>query len=72
MKKYWFNVVEEAVLNPDYAGYRAARVEVFENDSTYAIYEARVLLPTEFFDDFYELFDLKESDLMPRIIWEAK
>jgi hypothetical protein len=71
-KRYSFNVVEQMVLNPDYRGYRSARIEVTDNqaDSPYPIYEASVLLPEEFFDDFVELFDFKDADLMPYIRWD--
>jgi len=74
MKRYWFSVVEEAVLNTEYRGYRGGRIEVFDltNDSSYSIYEARFLLPEEFMEDFYEMWDGRESDLMPMIRWEVE
>ena len=70
-KRYSFSVIEEAVLNPVYSGYRGGRVEVFDRRKRdgYAILEARFLLPSEFFDAFYELWDGKESDLMPFVNW---
>lgn len=73
-KRFFFNVVESVVMNPDYEGFRMARIEVLDSqsDSPYASYEAYVRLPEEFFDAFVKLFDWKESDLMPRIVWEAK
>lgn len=72
-KRYWFSCVEEMVMNPDYKGYSAFRVEVFdrESDSQYAVYEASFLIPEEFFDRLRDVFDGKESDLMPRIIWNV-
>lgn len=71
-KRYWFSVVEEAVLNVDFKGFRAARIEVYDtqSESPYASYEARALLPEELFDVFYELFDGKETDVMPYIRWD--
>jgi len=72
-KRYSFSVVEEAVLNPAFKGFRGGRIEVYDrrNKSGYAVYEARFLLPNEFFDGFYELWDGKESNLMPKITWEV-
>lgn len=74
MPRYFFSVVESAVLNPDFKGFRMARIEVTdeESDSHYPIYEAYVLLPEEFMDGFREVFDFKESDLMPTIMWNCK
>lgn len=74
MKRYFFSVIEEMVLNPDFAGYRAGRIEVTDNLSKSAypvVYEARFLVPEEFYEGFRAVFDFKESDLMPRITWEA-
>jgi hypothetical protein len=62
------------VMNPKYRGYSAFRVEVFdrESDSPYAVYEASFLVPEHLFHDLREAIDGKESDLMPRIIWDFK
>lgn len=70
--RYFFSVVEECVMNPDYEGYRGGRVEVYDeqNNSGYAIYEARFLIPEEFFETFREMFDCKYSNLMPMIKWD--
>lgn len=64
-KRFWFNCVEEAVLNPKFLGFRYFRVEVFDRKSKsgYAIYEGRFLLPEELFDKFYNLLDGYETDL---------
>ena len=74
MKRYQFSCIEEGVLNPAFAGYRYFRVEVYDNesDSSYAIYEASFLIPEEFYEPLRDIFDMKESDLMPRIVWECK
>ena len=32
-QKYMLSVVEEAIMNPDLAGYRGGRIEVIEGDS---------------------------------------
>lgn len=73
-KRYFFSVVEEAILNPDYEDYCAGRVEVYDrySKSPYAIYEARFLIPKEFMEDFRKTFDFKESNLPVIIKWEMK
>jgi len=73
-KKYFFSVIEEMVLNPMFEGYRAGRIEVTDNELNSAypvIYEAHFLVPKEFYEDFRAVFEFKESNLMPRITWEA-
>jgi len=73
-KRYFFSVVEEFIQNPDYAGYRAGRIEVHDNHSKseYAVYEARFMIPEEFYQAFCDLWDFRESDLMPMIHWEVE
>jgi len=73
-KRFFFSVIEEGVLNPDYKGFRVGRIEVYDqkSGSPYADYEARICLPEEFFEEFRAVFDMKESDLMPRIIWDLE
>ena len=60
------------IQNPDYKGFRGGRIEIYdkESKSDYAVWEARFLLPVEFYYTFRELFDFKESDLMPYISWD--
>jgi hypothetical protein len=73
-KRYFFSVVEEMVMNPQYKGYRGGRIEVYDRKekSGYACYEARFLIPEEFMDDFRKTWDFKESDKMPYIRWDYK
>ena len=73
-KRYFFSVVEEVVMNPDYQWGRGGRIEVYDNKCKdgYAIYEARWFLPIEFADKFREVFDFKESDRLPYINWNQK
>ena len=73
-KRYFFNVVESAVLNPNFEGYRSVRIEVTDRDSDshYPIYEANVLLPAELMDAFIDVFDFKEADLMPHLRWNCE
>lgn len=70
-KKYFFNIIEEAVQNPDFYGFRGGRIEVYDRDSKspYAMEEYRFLIPDEFMDAFREVFDFKESDLPIQIDW---
>ena len=64
-KRYWYNCVEQFVLNPDYHGYRSLRIEVFDREKKdgYALYEIHCMVPEEFFDQFYDMWDWKESDV---------
>lgn len=73
-KKYFFNIIEEYVLNPDYYGYRGGRVEVFDrdDDSGYAMAEYRLFMPAEFWDKFCDVFDFEESDLPVEIVWDME
>ena len=73
-KRYFFSVVEEMVMNPDYQWGRGGRIEVYDSKSKdgYAIYEARFFIPKEFMDAFREVFDFKESDKLPMIRWDQK
>jgi hypothetical protein len=72
-KRYFFSVVEEMIMNPDFKGFRGGRIEVSDeqSDNAFPIYEAHFLVPEELYEDFRAVFDFKESDLMPRITWEA-
>jgi len=71
-KRYFFSIVEEVIMNTDYAGYRGGRVEVYDNrrNDGYASYEARLLIPEEFWEGFREVFDMKHSDLPVYIVWK--
>ena len=55
-KKYFLSFIEEAVMNPDYEGYVAGRVEVYEADAgEYAKEEIRFF--TKKLSEFYRLRD---------------
>ena len=71
-KRYFYTVTEEAVQNPDFFGFRAGRVEVYDrdSDSPYAMDEYRFMIPEELFQGFRETFDFKESDLPVMIKWD--
>lgn len=73
-KRYFFSVVEEMVMSPQYKGYRGGRIEVYDRKekSGHACYEARFLIPEEFMDGFRKLWEFKESDKMPYIRWDYK
>jgi adenine specific DNA methylase Mod len=68
-KRFFFNVIEEMIMNPQYAGYRGGRIEVYdsEDESGYAVYEGRFFLPEEFYHEFREIFDFKYTDKFVRI-----
>jgi hypothetical protein len=73
-KRYFFSVVEECIMNSEYAGYRGGRIEVYDNesDSSYAIGEARFFLPEEFMEGFRNVFDFKDSDKPVFIDWDME
>lgn len=64
--KWWFSVVEEAILNreftkehPNYAG---GRIEIWNDNYPHDIAEIRLLLPSEIFEKIREAIDFKEVD----------
>ena len=62
-KKYFVSFIEEGILNPDYKGYVAGRVEVNLEGAVYAVEEIRFL--TDKRDEFYrfrEKWDFKDVD----------
>jgi hypothetical protein len=54
-------VTEEVVLNPDYAGFRGGRIEIWQ-DGPYDVAEVGFLVPEEMFNSFREVFDGKSVD----------
>jgi hypothetical protein len=70
-KRYFFNVVEECVMNPKYQWGRGGRIEVSEVGHDYPIYEARFFLPCEFMEKFRDTFDFESSNHMPMISWKV-
>ena len=74
MKKgrYFLSVVEECIMNRTFDGFRAGRIEIYDEkkDTPYAIDEARFMIPEEFIEGFRELFDFKHTDKPIRIDWD--
>ena len=70
-KRYFFNVIEEMIMNENAEHFRGGRIEVYDEwaDSPYAVYEARFWLPIEFYQQFRDTFDFKRSDHLPEIQW---
>jgi hypothetical protein len=66
-KRYYFNVVEEFIMNDNAKHFRGGRIEVFDIKAKlgYAVYEARWWLPIEIAQKFYDLFDGFETDHLP-------
>ena len=58
--KFFLNFVEEAVLNPDYYGYRGGRVEVVDDKDMYPGEEIRFLTRNEAFDNFRDKWDMRD------------
>lgn len=71
-KRYYFSVIEQMVLNPDYQQYRSGRIEMFERDSESAFQdlELHFMVPSEVFDAFRDIWDEKEFDVLPKAFWE--
>ena len=69
--RYSYEITGEAVLNPDYYGYAAGRIEVWDdqNDSGYPIEEFRYFIPAELEQKFREFVDSTKSDLPIMIHW---
>jgi len=63
-KKYFFSIIEEAILSPDkkYAGLRGGRIEIWDNYSPYSIEEIRITLPADIWEALVEALDFKEVD----------
>lgn len=60
-KEYSISFIEEGVLNPDYRGYVAGRVEVGVENEPYAVEEIRFLTDRrEEFHAFREKWDLRD------------
>jgi len=70
-KRYQLSAIEQGVLNPNYAGYRSCRIEVFDrnSDSPFQDQELHCLIPEELFNAFYEVWDGQEVDVLPKIEW---
>jgi len=77
-KRYFFNCIEEGIMNPEYEQWRQMRVEVIdqseEGKKHYGgvVYEACLRLPVEIFDAVYEAIDFKEADVMPYMRWDVE
>jgi hypothetical protein len=74
-KRYSFSVVEMGIMNPKRKGLRGGRIEVFDSKDRsdgYASYEASFFVPEEFFESFRAVWDEKQSDKMPFILWDYK
>ena len=71
-KRYFFNVIEEFIMNENAGKFCAGRIEVYDSKKgrDYACYEARFLIPKKFMIDFRKMWDFKESDEMPYIRWD--
>lgn len=72
-KRYVYSIIEQAILNSRYHGYRGGRVEIFDrrDRSGYPVMEANFLIPEEFMDGFINLFDEKSSNVPVIIDWHA-
>lgn len=67
--RYFYSVVEEGIMNPKFFGFRAGRIEVFDNQSKseYPVQEYRFMIPEDMIEKFREMIDFYRSDLPIRI-----
>jgi hypothetical protein len=75
MKKYSFNVVEQAVFND--SNRRCARIEVIDNQLVEenpfpVIYEGFMMSSDPLFTKLVQLFDNEETDFIPTIILNSR
>jgi len=65
-KAWFFNIVEEAILNQDFEkkhpNFAAGRIEIWHKDCPFDIEEIRLLLPREIFNQIRDALDFKEVD----------
>ncbi len=65
-KKFFFSIIEEAILNQDFEeehpNYVGGRIEIWHNDYPHDIEEIRLLLPREIFSKIREALDMKKVD----------
>mgnify|MGYP001564866111 FL=1 len=65
-KKWFFNIIEEAILNQDFEKKHpknaGGRIEIWHKDEPYDVEEIRLLLPREMFEKIREALDFKEVD----------
>lgn len=73
-KRYWFNCIEEGIMNDNAKKFRGGRIEVFDSKSKsgYAVYEGRWWLPIEIAQQFYDLFDGYETDDLPYLRFDMR
>ena len=67
VSKFYLSIIEEAIMNSDYDGYRGGRIEIQRDGEDYHVGEGRFLIPEELCDKFRELLDFFESSKDIRI-----
>ena len=63
--KYFISIIEYAILNNNWSGWKMGRIELYHKDHHYAIYEGFIRLPEKAFDALREELDYKEFDKLP-------
>ena len=66
-KRYFISIIEYAIMNNNWEGFRMGRVEVYDNesDSSYAMYEGFIRLPDKAFEQLRDELDFKYFDKLP-------
>ena len=61
-KKWFFNIVEEAMFGKEWKDYAGGRIEIWHKDCPYDIEEIRLILPKSLFEKVREDLDFQECD----------
>ena len=61
-KKWFFNIVEEAMFGKEWEGYAGGRIEIWHKDYPYDVEEIRLILPRNLFKKVREVLDFQECD----------
>ncbi len=61
-KKWFFNIIEEAMFDKKWKDYTGGRIEIWHKDCPYDVEEIRLILPTELFRKLREVLDFQECD----------
>ena len=61
-KKWFFNIVEEAMFSKKWKNYAVGRIEIWHKDCPYDVDEIRLILPRRLFERVREVLDFQECD----------
>jgi len=61
-KKWFFNIIEEAMFDEKWKDYAGGRIEIWHKDCPYDVEEIRLILPIKLFRKIREALDFQECD----------